>query len=111
VKRAIASNGTLIKIRDKNRRIVGFFQSSCKGKDKLEEKLKLLKKPKRKLIPETYPRWNSSYFVCMLPSLDEQEGHVAASLSALASSIKTLRDNDWNVLAETKNLTCNLLDP
>jgi hypothetical protein len=36
VKRAIAINGTLTEIRDKCRKIVGIFQSSYNGKEKLE---------------------------------------------------------------------------
>lgn len=97
VKRALGQNDTIHVIREKSRKIVTFFKSSCTAKEKLQEMQKLLKKPEHKLVQEVETRWNSTFY--MLSRLLEQKDCVVASLSALGSNIEIPRSHDWTVLS------------
>ncbi|XP_026122169.1 zinc finger BED domain-containing protein 4-like [Carassius auratus] len=61
VKKALDQTPLINEIRQKARKTVGLFRSSCKAKDKLVEMQGLMGRPALKLMQEVDTRWNSTY--------------------------------------------------
>ncbi|XP_049831115.1 E3 SUMO-protein ligase ZBED1-like [Schistocerca gregaria] len=81
VKSSLNSNSELCIMREKARKIVSYFKTSCNANEKIHEIQDLMKKPVHKLIQETATRWNSTFY--MLQRLVEQKECIAACLSTL----------------------------
>jgi len=92
VKKALDQTPVINEIRQKARKIVGLFRSSCKAKDKLVEMQSLMGRPSLKMIQKVETRWNSTFD--MLQRLYEQREPVGAALANLNSDTAT-PDKYW----------------
>ncbi|XP_052407935.1 zinc finger BED domain-containing protein 4-like [Carassius gibelio] len=102
VKKALDQTPLINEIRQKARKIVGLFRSSCKAKDKLVEMQGLMGRPALKLMQEVDTRWNSTYD--MLQRLYEQREPVGAALSNLNSDTAPLTSFEYNIIQESLSL-------
>ncbi|XP_058613457.1 zinc finger BED domain-containing protein 4-like [Onychostoma macrolepis] len=102
VKKALDQTALINEIRQKARKIVGLFRSSCKAKDKLVEMQGLIGRPTLKLIQEVETRWNSTFD--MLQHLYEQREPVAAAISSLNSDTALLTSSEYDIIQESLSL-------
>ncbi|KAK7882934.1 hypothetical protein WMY93_029108 [Mugilogobius chulae] len=98
VKKAIDQTPAMNDIREKSRKVVGLFRSSCKAKEKLNEVQVLMNRPTMKLIQEVETRWNSTYD--MLERLYEQREPVGAALSYLQNDVSPLTSAEYDIIHE-----------
>nr|XP_055036967.1 zinc finger BED domain-containing protein 4-like [Misgurnus anguillicaudatus] len=99
VKKALDQTPLINDIRQKARKIVGLFRSSCKAKDKLVEMQTLMGRPSLKLLQEVDTRWNSTFD--MLQRLYEQREPVGAALSGLNSDTAPLSSLEYEIIQES----------
>ncbi|XP_065152040.1 zinc finger BED domain-containing protein 4-like [Paramisgurnus dabryanus] len=99
VKKALDQTPVINEIRQKARKIVGLFRSSCKAKDKLVEMQGLMGRPTLKLIQEVDTRWNSTFD--MLQRLYDQREPVAAALSNLNNDTAPLTSIDYDIIQQS----------
>lgn len=83
-------------LRKECRKIVGYFKSSCSGKEKLFAMQTTVNKPIRKLVQEIETRWNSTFH--MMERLLEQKECVAAALAAMDSKIEMLTTDELSII-------------
>ncbi|XP_040924669.1 zinc finger BED domain-containing protein 4-like [Betta splendens] len=98
VKKALEQTPVLTDIRTRGRRIVTFFKSSVKAKEKLAEVQNHLQTPPHKLLQEVDTRWNSTYL--MLKRLHEQREAVSAALASIPTDIPPLVSLDYDAISE-----------
>lgn len=102
VKKALDQTPVINEIRQKVRKIVGLFRSSCKAKDKLVEMQGLMDRPTLKLVQEVETRRNSTFD--MLQRLYEQREPVGAALSNLNSDTAPLTSFEYDIIQESLSL-------
>ncbi|XP_051953602.1 zinc finger BED domain-containing protein 4-like [Xyrauchen texanus] len=102
VKKALDQTPVINEIRQKARKIVGLFRSSCKAKDKLVEMQSLMGRPSLKMIQEVETRWNSTFD--MLQRLYEQREPVAAALANLNSDTAPLTSLEYDIIQQSLTL-------
>ncbi|KAJ0002710.1 hypothetical protein NQD34_007859 [Periophthalmus magnuspinnatus] len=98
VKKAIDQTEGLAEIREKARKIVGYFRSSTLAKEQLTICQTMMSKPQHKLIQEVETQWNSFYD--MMARLYEQREPVGASLATLHTNLLPLSSADYNTIQE-----------
>ncbi|XP_054652845.1 zinc finger BED domain-containing protein 4-like [Dunckerocampus dactyliophorus] len=85
-------------IRLRSRKVVVFFKTSTRAKEKLTEVQLQLDKPQHKLIQEVDTRWNSTFQ--MLQRLLEQREPVGAALASLTTDVLPLNCAEYEEVAE-----------
>ncbi|KAK7909453.1 hypothetical protein WMY93_014137 [Mugilogobius chulae] len=98
VKKAMEQTQGLQDIRERARKIVGYFRSSTLAKEQLTTCQTLMSKPQHKLIQEIETRWNSTYD--MMARLYEQREPVGASLATLHTNVLPLSSADYLTIQE-----------
>ncbi len=102
VKKALDQTPLFNEIRQKSRKIVGLFRSSCKAKDKLVEMQGLMGRQTLKLIQEVETRWNSTFD--MLQRLYDLREPVAAAISNLNCDTALLTSSEYDIIQESLSL-------
>ncbi|XP_039616000.1 E3 SUMO-protein ligase ZBED1-like [Polypterus senegalus] len=102
VKKAIDQTPKLQVIRQKARKIVSLFRSSCNAKEKLSEMQQLMGRPVQKVVQEVDTRWNSTYD--MLQRLYDQREAVGAALSNLNTEVVPLTSGEYDIISECLTL-------
>ncbi|KAL0973170.1 hypothetical protein UPYG_G00199880 [Umbra pygmaea] len=102
VTKALDETPVLNEIRQKARKIVGLFRSSCKAKDKLVEIQSWSSHQALQLIQEVQTRWNSTFD--MLQRLYDQREPVAAALSNLNNDTAPLTSLEYEIIQQSLSL-------
>ncbi|KAL0148574.1 hypothetical protein M9458_056121, partial [Cirrhinus mrigala] len=96
VKDGLSAVAELTETREKVKRIVGHFKSSCVSMEKLSKYQREMKLPEYKLVQEVETRWNSTYL--MLERFLAVKVPLSAALSTIDAGLPVLFSSDWDAI-------------
>lgn len=107
VKDGLSAVDELTETREKVKRIIGHFKSSCVSMEKLLKYQRKMKLPEYKLVQEIETRWNSTYL--MLERFLAIKVPLSAALATIDAGLPVLFSSDWDAIESAVKVKHNAI--